>query len=71
LFSSNIFAKKQRQSPRKQVETCYVSCLHAAAANKYLFGLFNAGSTKDIGSALTRICVRQKMVENKLKQFTK
>nr|CAB3264071.1 metastasis suppressor protein 1 [Phallusia mammillata] len=28
------------------------------------------GSTKDIGSALTRICVRQKMVENKLKQFT-
>uniref|UniRef100_F7AS27 IMD domain-containing protein n=1 Tax=Ciona intestinalis TaxID=7719 RepID=F7AS27_CIOIN len=28
------------------------------------------GSTKDIGSALTRICVRQKMMENKLKLFT-
>ena len=32
---------------------------------------FNAGSTKDVGSALTRICVRQKMVESKLKLFTK
>uniref|UniRef100_H2ZF50 IMD domain-containing protein n=1 Tax=Ciona savignyi TaxID=51511 RepID=H2ZF50_CIOSA len=28
------------------------------------------GSTKDIGIALTRICVRQKQMDNKLKSFT-
>jgi len=33
--------------------------------------IFVIGGTRDIGSSLTRLCFRQRSIENRLKSFTK
>ncbi len=36
----------------------------------FSFFFFPPGATKEIGSALTRMCMRHRSIENKLKLFT-
>ena len=38
---------------------------------EYLFIYLKTGATKDIGTVLTRICLRHKAVEARLKTFTR
>jgi len=37
----------------------------------FFFNFLYIGGSKDIGSSLTRLCFRQRSIENRLKAFTK
>ncbi|XP_026680367.1 flocculation protein FLO11 [Diaphorina citri] len=63
-------------SKATKLHTCLRATIHAIAAYLDAFQKIadaatnTRGATKDIGSALTRICLRQKAVEARMKTFT-
>ena len=52
------------------IHICMILTILSIKAHVVILFLCLSGGTKDIGSALTRMCMRHRSIEAKLKQFS-